>query len=157
MSGGDTVEKVTNLYHQLRAMLGEAKFELGKWKTNCAELLKIINDSANCNDQPLVLNDESTSILGLNWHPNSDCFTFKIEEQWNADKPITKRTISSAVARIYDPSGYLAPIVITAKAFLQELWKIEAKWDDPLSEHLANRWLEYYKGLSTIKYMQRIE
>lgn len=150
MSGGDSIEEVRKLYNQLRAMLSQAKFELGKWKTNCAELIDEINADSSHDDQPLELNEEDTSILGLNWQPNSDCFTFKIEEQWSADKIVTKRTVSSAVARIYDPNGYLAPIVITAKAFLQELWKVQSGRDDPLEQSLAERWREYYKSLSAI-------
>lgn len=147
MSGGDTIEDAMNLYHQLRAMLGEAHFELSKWKTNCREILEVINEDLNENDVPLELNDETTSILGLKWIPSSDCFVFKIEENLNENIPITKRAVSSAVARIYDPSGYLAPIVIKAKAFLQELWKREVQWDEPLDTEFSNRWRNFYRGL----------
>lgn len=151
MSGADTIDQVVELYTQLKSMLAECNFDLGKYKTNCFHLLKIINDNLECNDQPLQLSDdETTSILGLNWHPISDCFAFKIDEKWSDDKVITKRTISSAVAKIYDPSGYLAPVVIRAKAFLQELWKSKLSWDEQLSKDISERWINFFNDLSAI-------
>lgn len=149
MSGADTIETLEQLYVQLIEMLAKAKFELAKWKTNCPYILERINENLSENDQPLHLKDEVESILGLKWHPNSDCFVFKIDEQWN-DKPITKRTVSSAIARIYDPCGFLAPVVLTAKAFLQELWKLKVEWDKPLDNDVANRWRTFYESLSII-------
>lgn len=150
MSGSDTIEETTKLYHQLNAMLAEAKFSLDKWKTNCQQLLELINSDLPQNREPLQLSDEATSILGLMWQPNSDTFTFKIDEQWSRNKPVTKRSVSSAVAKIYDPSGYLAPLVITAKSFLQQLWKLSLQWDEPIDTNLNDKWRSFYEELSAI-------
>lgn len=154
MSGGDTLNEVIRLYEELKQLMATGKFELGKWKTNCTELLEKINKDYRANDEPLELTDDSTSILGLKWQPNSDCFVFKIDEQWDFNKPVTKRTISSAIARIYDPNGYLAPVIIKAKSFLQELWKMKVKWDEPLAEKMCNDWHNFYATLSAINHLK---
>ncbi|XP_031630836.1 uncharacterized protein LOC116345538, partial [Contarinia nasturtii] len=150
MSGGDSLEEVTRLYRELNQMMALGKFELGKWKTNCHELLNLINKDVGADNEPLELTDDSTSILGLKWQPSSDCFIFSIEEQWDQNKPITKRTIAGHIARIYDPSGYLAPIMIKAKAFLQRLWKLKVTWDEKLNKEICNDWINFHSTLSAI-------
>lgn len=54
---------------------------------------------------------------------------FKFEE---SSQILTKKHISSRVAQIFDPMGWLAPAVITAKIFLQSLWLLKCDWDDKL-------------------------
>lgn len=70
-------------------------------------------------DVSVVLDKESIfSALGLSWHPLSDEFQFIV----NTDKKNTvwtKRSVLSSVAQIYDPLGWLSPILITAKIFMQ--------------------------------------
>lgn len=34
----------------------------------------------------------------------------------------TKRRALSAIARLFDPTGLVAPVIITAKIFIQTLW-----------------------------------
>lgn len=149
MSGADTIETLFQLYEQLKTMLSTAKFELAKWKTNCPQMLERINENLSTDDELLHLNDEEMSILGLKWQPNNDCFVYIIEVLCN-NRQITKRTISSIVARIYDPCGFLAPIVIRAKSFIQELWKLKVDWDKQLDEEISNRWRDFYESLHVI-------
>ncbi|CAB0045245.1 unnamed protein product [Trichogramma brassicae] len=42
---------------------------------------------------------------------------------------VTKRRILSEVARIYDPTGWIAPVVVRAKILLQYLWLQGHNWD----------------------------
>lgn len=153
MSGADTLQQANKLYTQLKAMLSKAKFELGKWKTNCSEVLERFNQDSSSDEQPLELSDELTSILGLKWQPSSDCFTFQFDFQV-CEKIPTKRSITSAIAKIYDPSGYLAPTIITAKSFLQQLWKMKVQWDEPLQGDIVNKWSEFYRDLTAVNHLR---
>ncbi|KAJ1357793.1 hypothetical protein KIN20_016025 [Parelaphostrongylus tenuis] len=38
-------------------------------------------------------------------------------------QPITKRTVASTLASVYDPMGFLLPLLHQAKVFLRSLWK----------------------------------
>lgn len=64
--------------------------------------------------------DEDTSIqlLGLQWKPLPDCFTYNVKISNNN---CTKRGILSDLARIYDPLGFLAPITFFAKHLMPHL------------------------------------
>jgi len=60
----------------------------------------------------------------------NDLFMFSIS------KPLTlrliKRTILSGTARLFDPFGWLAPIVIRAKLLIQTTWLQQLDWDAPI-------------------------
>lgn len=152
MTGCDSEEQLLELYHQLKQLVSQCQMDLDKWKTNSEMLVEEINDNTSKEEKPLELNDELTSILGVKWHPSSDCFSFVVHEI--STKIITKRTITSTVARIYDPSGYLSPIIITARAFIQELWKSNVDWDDQLNEKIKERWIGFCEDLRAINYLK---
>ena len=78
-------------------------------------------------------------ILGIDWHPSTDCFSFHIAEVL-IKLPFTKRSVLSRIARLFDPMGWLAPIVITAKIIMQALWLLKFGWDEELPLHISNRW-----------------
>lgn len=89
------------------------------------------------------------SILGLFWEPEGDCFRIKINLRSFSDKElVTKRTILSQIARIFDPLGFVAPVTITAKLLMQDVWREELTWDQPVSELLFKKFRDYIDGLS---------
>ena len=50
----------------------------------------------------------------------------------------TKRGVLSDLAKVFDPLGFLLPLVVRGRLLLQNLWKGDVKWDVPLpAEHLA--------------------
>ena len=49
------------------------------------------------------------------------------------------------VARVYDPHGWAAPILITGKILMQSLWIIKTGWYAVLPQEVAQRCLEFYK------------
>lgn len=150
MTGADSEEQLIELYHQLLSMLREAQFELSKWKTNCPRLIQLIN--AEFSDHVIELNDEATSILGLKWQPCSDCFTFEVTETWQ-EQITTKRAVLRAIARIYDPCGFLAPVIIMAKSYMQWLWKQQVQWDEDLETNhksFVQKWCRYYNSLQAL-------
>lgn len=116
-------------------------------------------------DGPLVdkiMNEaDAKSVLGLSWRHRDDVFQFKVEKRAQPPKT-TKRTITSEAARIYDPQGFLSPVTIRAKFFIQSLWTSKLEWDDELpamplpSEPnviqipAASDWLKYYESLGIL-------
>ena len=68
----------------------------------------------------------------------------------DSEQAITKRSILSQAAKLFDPLGLMGPIVVSAKIFIQLLWKAQIGWDDSLPVHLCNTWLEYKNQLSLI-------
>lgn len=93
--------------------------------------------------QPLI------SILGLQWISSSDCFTYKI----NITQPqvYTKRIVLSDITKIFDPCGFLSPVIIWARIFIQILWTRGLDWDSPLPSDLSHQWNLYTKQLPLLE------
>ena len=61
--------------------------------------------------------DGTLKTLGLQWNPQNDTFSFNMHLADN--KPVTKRSALSYIAKIFDPMGWLTPVTVTAKLFIQ--------------------------------------
>lgn len=149
LCGADNVESAINLRDDLKLVLGGASFKLNKWASNEIETLF----PAHTGQQPpVVLNFDNTDtmkILGLWWNPTTDTLCYKVQ------KPIipeilTKRLILSSIAKIYDPIGLIAPVVIKAKIFMQNLWSLDLNWDDPVSDKLKSIWSKFVEEMSDL-------
>jgi len=63
-------------------------------------------------------NKDSIKTFALCWHPNKDGFGLNFKFCLN---PIfTKRSILSTVACLFDPLGYLAPVIFAGKILLKD-------------------------------------
>ena len=125
-------------------------FHLRKWASNNEQTL---SDCPQSNHERVfdVFPGEDTQlkVLGLRWDPVSDSFKIRVETQ-----PIelpTKRKVLSVIAKLYDPVGWLSPVIIVAKRLMQELWIRKLDWDDPLPEDLLNHWNSYYSELPKLE------
>ena len=79
-------------------------------------------------------------VLSVHWSVELDCFGFSIVLK---DQPLTRRGVLSTVASVYDPLGFLAPLVVGAKKILQEVCQKGISLDDPLPEELRPRWEQW--------------
>ncbi|XP_048587404.1 uncharacterized protein LOC125570185 [Nematostella vectensis] len=115
----------------------EAKFNLRSWASNSQPLLHRatldgVND-ANC---------DSVNVLGLRWDTSTDTLTLACKELLAPDDTlVTKREILRESSKIYDPLGLITPISIRAKILIQDLWKLNVDWDEPLNGEIRTRWL----------------
>lgn len=147
MTGSDNITDAVELQRQLIGLSEARGFKLSKWVSNNNHILESVPANEREIDTPLELHlDESIKTLGLAWNPSADCFQYRVNLP-AASSTNTKRNILSEVASLFDPLGFLAPVVIAAKIFLQALWAEGVAWDQPLPQHLATRWLEYRGAL----------
>ncbi|XP_012227904.1 uncharacterized protein [Linepithema humile] len=139
--GANDVRSLADARSQLVQLIKKGGFQLRKWASNSSDFLRDLSA-----DQPevtnhLILKDESLKVLGLSWLPLEDAFRFIVN--FAASDAPTKRSILSFIARLYDPLGWAAPVVIVAKILLQELWLLRCDWDAPLPDTLLQRWSDY--------------
>ncbi|XP_031635447.1 uncharacterized protein LOC116348558 [Contarinia nasturtii] len=134
----DTDLDAEKLYQELNEMLMSCGFPLAKWATNSAHMRSVLGVTAGAvSSVNFDLCDES-SILGLKWSIADDAFRYNYTNL--SDLPPTKRNIVSAIAKLYDPIGWLAPIVILGEILIQDVWKSKVEWDTIVPLELKNRW-----------------
>lgn len=159
-SGSYSINHALQKRNQLISALKSGGFELRKWSSNAPELLESIPVEHQSNNELLQINNnESIKTLGVYWRPNIDCFQFKIN--FLLDKSATKRSILSTIARLFDPLGFLAPVIILAKIILKDVWlekvvrsnntSTSIDWDEPLPEKLTTRWSQFIGELLNIE------
>lgn len=82
------------------------------------------------------LDKENTLItFGLIWKAADDLIVYIIKPG-RLDCKITKRTISSGIAKIFDPLGLLKPSFFFAqkkKKIMQDTWSAKIEWDQHLN------------------------
>lgn len=74
-----------------------------------------------------------TRVLGLIWNKISD--TLKIDMNWLKDvdtEKVTKRSTLSTVHKVFDPFGFVSPVMLCLKLMLQKAWKKEISWDEEI-------------------------
>lgn len=53
-------------------------------------------------------------------------------------------------AKLFDPLGFLSPITIAAKIFIQEIWSLKRDWDEPLPNQVALKWINFVDDLKEL-------
>ncbi|XP_065078529.1 uncharacterized protein LOC135701618 [Ochlerotatus camptorhynchus] len=144
LSGANTLEDAIECQRQLKALLARGGFHIHKWCSNSDEFLEHIPPADREKKVPLheYGPNEVIKVLGLLWDPNIDIFMIANPPSVSqpADKPATKRNIYSEVAKLFDPLGLFAPVIVTAKLLVQQLWRTSAGWDDPIDEDTHEQW-----------------
>lgn len=151
LSGADEVSDAVEMQRQLVELLQGAGFKLCKWSSNSSTFLNGIPTEHQETKFPMAIDgDKNIKTLGLYWHPVNDVFQFRTAMIPMSEK-LTKRRILSDVAKLFDPSGWLAPVTITAKIILQSLWLTGLDWDDTLPESITQTWTNYRTQLPSIE------
>lgn len=127
----DTDSEAASLVTELRALCEKGKLKLHKFATN-SDTLKPFFES--------VITPER--VLGVKYDVHDDTFSIDVSLQ---DRPNsnTKRGVLSAIASVYDPLGFSAPLMLEAKLILQESFRQGCDWDEALEEKLMFHWLKW--------------
>ncbi len=115
------------LVQELIAICATGGFKLTKWISNSCSVLTSIPEEERSKDvRHLDLHRVELpvdSALGLQWDTEFDTFLFKITLK---QQQFTRRGITNSV---YNPLGFLAPVMLPAKRIRQELCRINYGWN----------------------------
>ncbi|XP_076294565.1 uncharacterized protein LOC143215848 [Lasioglossum baleicum] len=148
LSGASTIDEALEVQKQLIAALKAGGFTLRKWTSNEPGLLDHLSAEhiASSGDRPI---ENIFTLLGLRWQSAGDFFLFDLKPR-EPQVTITKRQVLKEMASVYDPLGFLAPVTVTAKIFLQTLWLLKLDWNDPLPPAQTKYWSTYSHSLAGI-------
>uniref|UniRef100_UPI0014395EDD uncharacterized protein LOC117165391 n=1 Tax=Bombus vancouverensis nearcticus TaxID=2705178 RepID=UPI0014395EDD len=145
LTGVDRKVEARSWRTELTELLKLAGLNVRKWASNDRELLRGLSEQ-DINDKLLLGESQTFKTLGVVWNSFDDSILYSVKINSTASR-ITKRTISSEIAKIYDPLGLLAPVIFRAKMLLQRLWTLKIDWDESLPADVHTEWSKYYAQL----------
>ena len=101
--------------------LKKGTFNLRQWASNSPQLM----DKAR--ERGVAKNSSIVKVLGMVWNINDDTLGFNTDVSW--DSIFTKRSALRFCNQIFDPLGWLSPILIRLRLFIQKLWQEQIPWD----------------------------
>ncbi|XP_075162717.1 uncharacterized protein LOC142235346 [Haematobia irritans] len=147
LSGAHDPESAIDSLSQLLEMLSSAGFQLKKITSNNSEILNSVSEDKVLDSKFLKFYETSgMKTLGVQWNALEDGFSYKIDPP-KITQSITKRQILSAVSKLFDPAGWISPIVIQAKILLQHLWLEGTGWDENVKPNTLIRWNQFIESL----------
>ncbi|XP_045488936.1 uncharacterized protein LOC123690116 [Pieris rapae] len=151
-TGAANEKEALILRDELIGILKAGGYELRKWVSNSQAVLAGLPEDHQ--QHPYIFqnvdNPDAVAVLGIQYQPLGDIFTFRVQDI-DVIKSWTKRVVLSTVAKIYDPNGWLAPVVFWAKCFIQKLWLQGLTWDAPLVGELLSVWIRFVSSLPEIQ------
>ena len=150
-----SVTEAVDMIKRSQAMCKSGGLRLHKISSNSMEVLSAIpaEDRAKELKDIDIFNDKLPIefTLGVQWNIESDSFQFRITLD---DKPLTRRGILSTVSSVYDPLGFISPVILVGKQILQQTCGNDIGWDDPIPDELHMRWELWKKNLQELAKVQ---
>ena len=137
-------QKLIEFFHKTRSLFNKAGLNLRQWGSN-SEILNEITKKEEINDP-----EETIKVLGLRWNTKTDKLQYR--KKLKIKDKYTKRSVLETTNSIFDPFGYLIPVEIKCRIFLQNLWKQKFDWDmifDNLSD-LKKQWDQIRKDCEEV-------
>ena len=159
-TGAADAEKTFQLYLKAKARFAAAGFNLRKFVTNSYELRQRIleaeealgTSTPNATEgteqsyAKLKLGGEEPAVgehkvLGVRCDVGNDQLVFDLSALAGAEsQPLTKRTVISHAAKVYDPLGILSPATLKLKVLFQRLCEDGCGWDEEMSAERQEEW-----------------
>ncbi|XP_049879678.1 uncharacterized protein LOC126376395 [Pectinophora gossypiella] len=149
LTGCETHEQAVEIYEQMNELMKAGGFELQKWCSNSDELLEHIKTESQKSSQSVLIKSKDMKVLGITWNKICDNFGYTLQLPKLRDT-VTKRGVLSDIAKLYDPMGWIAPVIFMAKVFIQKLWKSGLSWDENVTRELFQEWQEFREDLTNI-------
>lgn len=148
VTNAESVNEAVQLYEDTKKTFDELSMNIRDWASNSQEFIDKIPEEYRSKQK------ECIKLLGLLWNLTDDKLLLKFHENEITGRNVSKRDVLKNLARLYDPCGFVAPLILPAKLLFQELCIQKIKWDDSLSEENLQKWdkaLECLKSAKDIK------
>lgn len=117
LTGVNSLEEAIIKRNQIIKSLQSGQFKLSKCSANHPRLLEDLSRTSLPQDTTIIDKNVEFRILEIQWASSENAFSFTINRSTASNK-VTKRTIVSEIAQLFDPLGLLGLIILTAKLMI---------------------------------------
>ncbi|XP_045023467.1 uncharacterized protein LOC116929559 [Daphnia magna] len=135
--------------HSLTETLGKGGFPLTQWATSNSIVRQSLTGQ-QLDGTVINMDLDAEPIertLGLVWNFHLDAFILGASVRTDGR---TKRDLLKAIFSIFDPLGFLVPIVFQAKFLMQDIWRQKFDWDEELDQDIIDRWIQWARPLPSL-------
>ncbi|KAI5733920.1 hypothetical protein M8J77_000362 [Diaphorina citri] len=149
VTGSDSIQSACALKQELIDLMRKGGFELRKWASSHNQVLADL-PAEMCETVHSLGDTDSLKVLGAQWSPTSDSFFYSVKPSETSN--LTKRKILSVIASTYDPNGFLSPVTVWLKIFMQQVWlNKDISWDTVLPKPLQEKWILFMSEIQLLE------
>ena len=136
MYATDSEEEIVEFFEISRQVLAKGSFNLRQWASNSPKVMQKAK-ALDCADDNKIV-----KVLGLYWDVDRDRYLYNTSFEW--DRQFTKRSALSYTNKVFDPLGWLTPMSVKRRSFIQKLWDKSLKWEDSFEfeQDFKTQWLK---------------
>ncbi|XP_076291067.1 uncharacterized protein LOC143214214 [Lasioglossum baleicum] len=149
ITGANTYAEAAIIRDDLIQLCKQGGFDLRQWASNDVRLIEGLDSNTDTTHVLLDL-EQTIKTLGIHWDARRDEITYSVNEFSQRDR-VTKRTMLSQIASLFDPLGLIAPVIIRAKVLMQDLWKLQLNWDESVPANIFTTWCTFCNELKQLK------
>ncbi|KAF8373122.1 hypothetical protein PRIPAC_79551 [Pristionchus pacificus] len=127
------------MYSLSKSLFDEMHMNLRDYASNSIPFIQSVLESDR------AVGDQK--LLGINWNPSKDVLSIRIPSLPRHCTE-TKRSMLSSNASIFDPMGWLQPLILQSKLLVQ-LWCHELKWDQPVDTSIQSKFHELLNDIES--------
>ena len=145
------VEEVQHLKETVIEIFNQPQFKLHKWHSNI-DKLEVSDPTSGTSDtdqsyakQQLGVRSQETKLLEVPWNKTTD--KIGVTFPCTSTEVVTKRTVLSEIASIYDLLGLVLPVGVSGKMIYCDTCDNNIPWDKELPQDLKNSWDNWRRRL----------
>ncbi|XP_047986686.1 uncharacterized protein LOC125226671 [Leguminivora glycinivorella] len=146
VTGADDLQEAKQIYEQTRTTFEQLSMNMRDWISNNRSFMDVIPEHHRS------VKHGQVKVLGLMWNVKEDTLKLNVtEDHFSTDPPInTKRKVLRALARVYDPCGFVCPLMLSMKLIFQNICERKCKWDTELPTELTQSVENVMESLKSI-------
>ncbi|XP_063544854.1 uncharacterized protein LOC134753023 [Cydia strobilella] len=146
VTGADSLQEAKQIYEQTRTVFEQLSMNMRDWISNNQSLMDKIPEHHRS------VKHGQVKVLGLMWNVEEDTLKLNLtEDHFSTDPPIdTKRKVLRALARVYDPCGFVCPLMLSMKLIFQNICEKKCKWDTELPTEMTQSVKNVMESLKSI-------
>ena len=130
-------------YKETKSIFEKAGMNVCQWSSND----KYIMENMKKDDR---YDENMIKVLGLIWKIHDDQLSICKFILNDDDVILTKRKMLKIIASVFDPLGFICPILIEAKVLMKDIWKEGLNWDEKVSDDTLNKWKRWLEKIRSI-------
>ncbi|UYV80830.1 hypothetical protein LAZ67_19001901 [Cordylochernes scorpioides] len=143
----DAEAELVNLVEKSTEIFAKAKMYLRMWQFGPIHRVKEVYSRLPPSVD--IVRSEEASVLGMKWNLLEG--TLNVTPKFGVIiNSLSKRDLLSHTQQIFDPIGFLAPVLLPAKLFIQQAWTVKTDWDEPLPSTIQENCMKWYSELDTL-------